>query len=78
MAQTCPDCGYPVVFATDEESGERIPLDERATQLTGNDRYFFTQTTAPQKVRKMAAQHIGYGYGDHRKTCPRARRLARL
>ncbi len=74
----CSDCGFPVRFVTDE-SGERFPIDARADQLTGNDRYYFPDPEGqPETVALMSAGHIGYGHGDHRKTCPRVRREARL
>lgn len=74
----CSDCGFPVRWAKTDE-GESIPLDERADQITGNDRYYFPDpVNKPDTVALMGAGHIGYGHSDHRKTCPRVRREARL
>lgn len=62
-----------------DADGHRLVIDERADQLTGNDRYYFPDPeNEPKVVALMGAGHIGYGHGDHAKTCPRARREARL
>lgn len=74
----CSDCGHPVKHVSTAD-GEQFPIDERADQLIGNDRYYFPDpVNEPGVVAPMGAGHIGYGYGDHRKTCPRVRREARL
>lgn len=78
----CNDCGFPVTFVTTEEGdqpeAERFPIDERATEMTG-ERYFFPDPAGkPGIVQKMSPAHVGYGHGDHRLTCPVRVRAARL
>lgn len=75
---TCRDCGFPVRHVHDED-GEHVVIDERADQLTGNSRYYFPDPeNEPNLVTLMGQGHVGYGHGDHGKTCPRVQREARL
>lgn len=72
-----------MIFVTTEEGdqpeAERFPIDERATQMTGDNRYFFPDPASqPGIVEKMSGAHVGFGHGDHRLTCPVKVRTARL
>lgn len=72
----CVECGQDITWAEDE-TGKRIPLDARATSLDGK-RYIFVAFN-PHKVKPVNPSYIGYGYGDHRETCPaKARRRERV
>lgn len=75
----CSDCGFPVTYVRTAESEDKFPIDARADQLTGDARYYFPDPeNKPGVVAPMAPGHVGYGHGDHRQTCPRVRREARL
>ena len=75
----CSDCGFPVRYVRTAEGDEKFAIDVRADQLTGNGRYYFPDPQGqPEIVAEMGAGHVGYGHGDHRKTCPRVQRERRL
>lgn len=72
----CVECGQDIKWAEDE-SGNRIPVDARATKLDG-ERFFYPDPTS-NVVKPVSPTYIGYGYGDHRKTCPaKERRRERI
>lgn len=73
----CSDCGETVVWATVRDTGERIPLNERATELTGDDRYVFVEHNPPT-VQAVSPTYRAHAYADHRVKCPLTMREARL
>lgn len=72
----CVECGQDVMWAEDPD-GNRIPLDARADQLTG-ERYIVVEHNPP-KAKRLSPTYVGYGNGDHRQTCPaKVRRRERV
>lgn len=63
----CRQCGLDIQWVQTDE-GERIPIDARAAVMDG-PRFQLTADNPPI-AKAMGHNHIGYGHGDHRKTCP--------
>jgi hypothetical protein len=65
---SCPACGADIQHATDETTGENVPL-EKWTDPTGPSRYRIVGMN-PLTCERVAEASEVNAYPDHRLDCP--------
>lgn len=69
----CRACTAEITWAINDETGERVPLDDREQRDWGPDRFRIIMDGNPPRVQAVSEESPRRTFVDHRKICQEPR-----